>query len=78
MDDAQAEAIEIQLKRIADALDRAHPKPSDLDFGQRLTEPHMVAPQHPGRIAERRGDITKWGEGDWILENEDHTGEETE
>jgi hypothetical protein len=111
------------LIRLADALDRAHPKPSDMTFGTRIVEPHMVAPQHPGRIAEpaqpgtaeayraeyprlpafrepvepphhrpetqwqppwtitgsgRTGDITKWGEGDWTLPNEDHTGEETE
>jgi hypothetical protein len=40
------------LIRLADALDRAHPKPSDMTFGTRIVEPHMVAPQHPGRIAE--------------------------
>lgn len=82
MSEATDKLILAQLKRIADALDRAHPKPSDMTFDtpRRLVEPNMVPPQHPGTIAppKRTGELGKWGEGDWVLEDDDHTGEETE
>lgn len=75
MSEATDKLILAQLKRIADALERQSPKRDDT-----FTQPWSPTPWVPYRPIYGSGTTQRLveGEGDWQLQNDDHTGEETE